>query len=131
MLLCAPELLDTVVELTDAHVTFSADELIVKVVNSLQQETDAARQREWDAVCVSQYLYELKEAKKQGRKEKRHKEAQTVLAAATAAAAASSRISSLRKDNIEESMHQEVVSSVMLGLRIHRSSINNYFKMLV
>lgn len=85
-----------------------SDDLIVKVVNSLQQETDAARQREWDAVLVSQYLYELREAKKQGRKEKRHKEAQTVLAAATAAAAASSRISSLRKDNIEESMHQEM-----------------------
>lgn len=85
-----------------------SDNLIVKVVNSLQQETDAARQREWDAVLVSQYLYELREAKKQGRKEKRHKEAQTVLAAATAAAAASSRISSLRKDNIEESVHQEM-----------------------
>lgn len=85
-----------------------SDHLIVKFVNSLQQETDAARQREWDAVLVSQYLYELREAKKQGRKEKRHKEAQTVLAAATAAAAASSRISSFRKDNIEESMHQEI-----------------------
>ncbi|CAN4081383.1 unnamed protein product [Withania somnifera] len=85
-----------------------SDNLIVKVVNSLQRETDAARQREWDAVLVSQYLYELREAKKQGRKEKRHKEAQTVLAAATAAAAASSRISSLRKDNIEESMHPEL-----------------------
>lgn len=85
-----------------------SDNLIVKVVNSLRQETDASRQGEWDAVLVSQYLYELREAKKQGRKEKRHKEAQTVLAAATAAAAASSRISSLRKDNIEESMHQEM-----------------------
>ncbi|PHU19878.1 hypothetical protein BC332_11029 [Capsicum chinense] len=95
-----------------------SDELIVKVVNSLQQETDAARQREWDAVLVSQYLYELKEAKKQGRKEKRHKEAQTVLAAATAAAAASSRISSLRKDNIEESMHQEVMNATNERLRL-------------
>ncbi|CAN4119519.1 unnamed protein product [Withania somnifera] len=88
-----------------------SDNLIVKVVNSLQKEADAARQREWDAVLVSQYLYELREAKKQGRKEKRHKEAQTVLAAATAAAAASSRISSLRKDNIEESVHQEMYAT--------------------
>ncbi|KAJ8551240.1 hypothetical protein K7X08_000610 [Anisodus acutangulus] len=85
-----------------------SDNLIFKVVNSLQQETDAARQREWDAVLVSRYLYELREAKKQGRKEKRHQEAQTVLAAATAAAAASSRISSLRKDSIDESTHQEM-----------------------
>lgn len=111
-----PELMAIVVELTDGHLIFFADDLIVKVVNSLQQQTDAARQREWDAVLVSQYLYELREAKKQGRKEKRHKEAQTVLAAATAAAAASSRISSLRKDNVEESMHQEVVSLFTLGL---------------
>nr|XP_016470132.1 PREDICTED: uncharacterized protein LOC107792434 isoform X1 [Nicotiana tabacum] len=95
-----------------------SDDLIVKVVNSLQQQTDAARQREWDAVLVSQYLYELREAKKQGRKEKRHKEAQTVLAAATAAAAASSRISSLRKDNVEESMHQEVMNATNERLRL-------------
>lgn len=119
MLFLVPEFMDVVVELTDAHLIFFADHLIVKFVNSLQQETDAARQREWDAVLVSQYLYELREAKKQGRKEKRHKEAQTVLAAATAAAAASSRISSFRKDNIEESMHQEVVSLFTLGLRGH------------
>ncbi|XP_060198145.1 uncharacterized protein LOC132627076 isoform X1 [Lycium barbarum] len=95
-----------------------SDDLIVKVVNSLQQETDAARQREWDTVLVSQYLYELREAKKQGRKEKRHQEAQTVLAAATAAAAASSRISSLRKDNVEESTHQEVMNATNERLRL-------------
>lgn len=64
--------------------------------------------RRWDAVLVNQYLCELREAKKQGRKEKRHKEAQAVLAAATAAAAASSRISSFRKDSLEESASQEV-----------------------
>ena len=58
-------------------------------------------------MLVKQYLCELKEAKKQGRKERRHKEAQAVLAAATAAAAASSRISSFRKDAIDEPSHQE------------------------
>ncbi|WZZ60129.1 hypothetical protein YC2023_060236 [Brassica napus] len=42
------------------------------------------------------------EARKQGRKEKRHKEAQAVLAAATAAAETSSRNTSLMKDMTEE-----------------------------
>ncbi|KAL6512080.1 hypothetical protein OROGR_021677 [Orobanche gracilis] len=86
-----------------------SDDLISKVVRSLPQEMDAAGKRKWDAVLVSKYHYELKEVKKQGRREHRHKEAQAVLAAATAAAAASSRISSVRKDTPEESSQQEDV----------------------
>ncbi|KAK4413254.1 histone H3-lysine(4) N-trimethyltransferase ATX1 [Sesamum alatum] len=84
-----------------------SDDLISKVVRSLPQEIDAAGKQKWDAVLVSQYNHDLREAKKQGRKERRHKEAQAVLAAATAAAAASSRISSIRKDAVEESSQQE------------------------
>lgn len=83
--------------------------MISSVAKSLQLEIDSARKQKWDAVLLSQYLYELREAKKQGRKERRHREAQAVLAAATAAAAASSRISSLRKDTLEEPSN-EVVS---------------------
>ncbi|GAV59325.1 PHD_2 domain-containing protein/zf-HC5HC2H_2 domain-containing protein [Cephalotus follicularis] len=83
------------------------DNLVCKVAQTLPQEIDAARSQRWDAVLVNQYLCELREAKKQGRKERRHKEAQAVLAAATAAAAASSRISSVRKDTFEDSPHQE------------------------
>ncbi|CAI9259773.1 unnamed protein product [Lactuca saligna] len=56
-------------------------------------------------------ILELREVKKHGRKERRHKEAQDVLAAATTAAAASSRLSSFRKDTLEESAHHEVVDS--------------------
>lgn len=85
-----------------------ADNLICSVSKSLPWEIDAARRQKWDAVLVNQYLCELREAKKQGRKERRHKEAQAVLAAATAAAAASSRISSFRKDVLDESSQQEV-----------------------
>ncbi|XP_051139060.1 uncharacterized protein LOC127256880 isoform X2 [Andrographis paniculata] len=85
-----------------------SDELILKVVRSLTQEMDATRRRKWDDVLVSQYIHELREAKKQGRKERRHKEAQAVLAAATAAAAASSRVSSVRKDNLEDSSRPEL-----------------------
>ncbi|KAL3641330.1 hypothetical protein CASFOL_016298 [Castilleja foliolosa] len=83
-----------------------SDGLISKVVTSLPWEMDAAGKRKWDVVLVSQYNHELREAKKMGRKERRHKEAQAVLAAATAAAAASSR-TSLRKDTGEESPQQE------------------------
>ncbi|CAI9277469.1 unnamed protein product [Lactuca saligna] len=48
------------------------------------------------------------EVKKQGRKERRHKEAQDVLATATTAAATSSKLSSFRKDTLEESAHHEL-----------------------
>ncbi|XP_076940582.1 uncharacterized protein LOC143609825 isoform X1 [Bidens hawaiensis] len=81
-----------------------SDVLISKVTKCLPQEIEAVRRHSWDAVMVSQYLSELREFKKQGRKERRHKEAQAVLAAATAAA---SRLSSLRKDAVDESPPQE------------------------
>ena len=90
--------------------------MVCKVAKSLPQEIYAAWKRRWDAVLVNQYLCELREAKKQGRKERRHKEAQAVLAAATAAAAASSRVSSFRKDALEESTPQEVIISLPIFL---------------
>jgi hypothetical protein len=90
---------------------FSGD-LIRKVVKSLPQEINVASKQKWDAVVANQYLGEVKEAKKQGRKERRHKEAQAVLAAATAAAAASSRVSSFRKDALDDSPHIENVVKV-------------------
>ncbi|XP_073285155.1 uncharacterized protein, partial [Primulina huaijiensis] len=83
------------------------DDVVMKVVRSLPQELDVVRNKKWDAVLICQYNHELRETKKQGRKERRHREAQAILAAATAAAAASSRISSFRKDTLEESAHQE------------------------
>ncbi|XP_023518349.1 uncharacterized protein LOC111781857 isoform X1 [Cucurbita pepo subsp. pepo] len=85
------------------------DHLICNVVKSLPKEIDEARSTRWDAVLINQYFSELREAKKQGKKERRHKEAQAVLAAATAAAAASSRMSSFRKDVYEESTHRELM----------------------
>lgn len=84
------------------------DTLISKIMKCLPHEIEALRKHNWDAVLVSQYLSDLREVKKQGRKERRHKEAQAVLAAATAVAAASSRLSSFRKDTIDEAaLHQE------------------------
>lgn len=92
-----------------------ADDLISKIVRSLPQEMDAAGKQKWDTVLVSQYIHELREAKKQGRKERRHKEAQAVLAAATAAAAASSRISSLRKDALDDQHEVRFVLKILIG----------------
>ncbi|XP_041013477.1 uncharacterized protein LOC121256681 isoform X7 [Juglans microcarpa x Juglans regia] len=83
------------------------DNLICNVAKNLPQEIDMARWQRWDSVLVNQYLGDLREAKKQGRKERKHKEAQAVLAAATAAAAASSRISSFRKDAYDDPAQQE------------------------
>ena len=92
-----------------------ADNLIYKVARHLPQEIDAARGKRWDEVLVNQYLCDVREEKKRGRKERRHKEAQAVLASATAAAAASSRSSSLRKDVFDESACQEVIFSFTFG----------------
>ncbi|XP_073010390.1 uncharacterized protein [Typha latifolia] len=76
--------------------------LMFKVVQNLPEELDVSIRRKWDLILVTQFLREIREAKKRGRKERRHKEAQAVLAAATAAAASSSRNSALRKDANDE-----------------------------
>ncbi|KAF3779872.1 Jade-1 protein [Nymphaea thermarum] len=75
------------------------DDLVYKIITGLPRELELLRKQRWDALIV-------REAKKQGRKEKRFREAQAAAAAATAAAAASSRSSSLRKDAHEE-VHTE------------------------
>ncbi|KQK01719.1 uncharacterized protein LOC100826983 isoform X2 [Brachypodium distachyon] len=74
------------------------EDLIVKVVHNLSRELDVFSKRKWDFILVNQFLRDVREAKKRGRKEKRHKEAQAVLAAAAAAVAASSRNYTVRKD---------------------------------
>ncbi|XP_062220416.1 uncharacterized protein LOC133919884 [Phragmites australis] len=74
------------------------EKLIAKVVQNLSRELDAFSKRKWDLILVHQFLRDVREAKKRGRKEKRHKEAQAVLAAAAAAVASSSRTSTMRKD---------------------------------
>ncbi|CAM0943875.1 unnamed protein product [Alopecurus aequalis] len=74
------------------------EDLIVKVVQNLSRELDVFSKRKWDFILVNHFLRDVREAKKRGRKEKRHKEAQAVLAEAAAAVAASSRNSTVRKD---------------------------------
>ncbi|CAN8240295.1 unnamed protein product [Cochlearia groenlandica] len=88
-----------------------SDNLVFEVAKKLPLEIDEQHGRRWDDVLVNKYFHDVKEARKQGRKEKRHKQAQAVLAAATAAAASSSRNTSLRKDMLEEPSQQEMSTS--------------------
>jgi hypothetical protein len=86
-----------------------SDNLVYEVAKKLPLEIDEQHGRRWDDVLVNKYFHDVREARKQGRKEQRNKQAQAVLAAATAAAATSSRNTSLRKDMSEEPAQQEVV----------------------
>ncbi|KAJ1281194.1 hypothetical protein BS78_04G289000 [Paspalum vaginatum] len=101
------------------------EKLVAKVVQNLSRELDAFSKRKWDLILVNQFLRDVREAKKRGRKEKRHKEAQAVLAAAAAAIASSSRNSTVRKDAKEdvtpanqESSPKLVAGSSRVGQRI-------------
>ena len=90
--------------------------MIAKVVQNLSRELDAFSRRKWDLIFVNQFLRDVREAKKRGRKEKRHKEAQAVLAAA--AVASSSRNSTMRKDAKEDAApaNQEVFAVFDLSI---------------
>ncbi|XP_056850425.1 uncharacterized protein LOC108824486 isoform X1 [Raphanus sativus] len=88
-----------------------SDDLADEVTKKLPHEIDEEHGRRWDDVLINKYFHDVREARKQSRKEKRHKDAQAVLAAATAAAATSSRNTSLRKDMAEEPAQQEISTS--------------------
>ena len=70
----------------------------MKIIPRLSMDLRVSSQKVKDLAVVNQYMALVMEAKKQGRKERRSKEAQAVLAAASAVAATSSRSGSLRKD---------------------------------
>ncbi|WVZ73483.1 hypothetical protein U9M48_021783 [Paspalum notatum var. saurae] len=117
------------------------EKLVAKVVQNLSRELDAFSKRKWDLIFVNQFLRDVREAKKRGRKEKRHKEAQAVLAAAAAAIASSSRNSTVRKDAKEdtppanqESSPKLVAGSSRVGQRIsslpQNSSMSSNSKVL-
>ncbi|XP_002989242.2 uncharacterized protein LOC9650015 isoform X1 [Selaginella moellendorffii] len=75
-----------------------SERLISRILCQLSKERQAARKQLQDLLFVSQFLADVKEARKQGRKEKKDREAQAVLAAATAAAAASPRTGYVKRD---------------------------------
>ncbi|XP_024388731.1 uncharacterized protein [Physcomitrium patens] len=72
--------------------------LIAKLMPKLSEERALSLKRAKELDFVHRYMSQKREVKKQGRKEKRHKEAQAVLAAATAAAAASPRVGYIKRD---------------------------------
>ncbi|XP_078157478.1 PHD finger family protein isoform X2 [Carex rostrata] len=78
------------------------EDLLENSLQSLPNEMDAVNRRKWDLIVVSQFLREVKDAKKRGRKERRHREAKAVMVEATAAAATSSRNAGLRKDSKDD-----------------------------
>ncbi|KAG6504424.1 hypothetical protein ZIOFF_036757 [Zingiber officinale] len=92
------------------------DDLLWRIVKNLPRELNESSKRKWDLILVNQFFREVKEAKKRGRKEKKYKEAQAVLAAAAEAAAISSRNSSLRKDTNDEIMAATQEASAKLKL---------------
>ncbi|KAF8772708.1 hypothetical protein HU200_005676 [Digitaria exilis] len=72
------------------------EDLILKVVQNISYELDSVSKRKWDHIIVNQFLRDLREAKKRGNSERRHKEALAILAATAPSIAPSSRV---RKDS--------------------------------
>ncbi|KAM0918218.1 hypothetical protein ACQ4PT_008836 [Festuca glaucescens] len=88
------------------------EDLKFKVVQSLSHELDSFNKRKWDHIIVNQFLRDIREAKKRGNTERRHKEAQAILAAAAPCAAPSLRNETFKKEaeNDAAPVKQEVDS---------------------
>jgi len=97
-----------------------AEDLILKVVQNISYELDSVNKRKWDHIIVNQFLRDLREAKKRGNSERRHKEALAILAATAPSVAPISRNATVRKDaeNKVTSARQEV-STVLLHQLIY------------
>ncbi|CAN6164670.1 unnamed protein product [Urochloa humidicola] len=74
------------------------EDLILKVVQNISCELDSVNKRKWDHIIVNQFLRDLREAKKRGNSERRHKEALAILAATAPSIAPTSRNTMVRKD---------------------------------
>ena len=96
-----------------------AEDLILKVVQNISYELDSVNKRKWDHIIVNQFLRDLREAKKRGNSERRHKEALAILAATAPSVAPTSRNATVRKDaeNKVTSARQEVIT-VLLCLQL-------------
>ncbi|KAL5225734.1 hypothetical protein ABZP36_012373 [Zizania latifolia] len=88
--------------------------LIPKIVQSLSQDLDSFNRRKWDHIIANQFLRDLREAKKRGNAERRHKEAQAIMAAAAPCILPISRNTSVRKQTEHDvlSAKQECVPIV-------------------
>ncbi|KAF0902609.1 hypothetical protein E2562_018101 [Oryza meyeriana var. granulata] len=73
------------------------EDLVLKIVQSLSHDMDSFNKRKWDHIIANQFLRDLREAKKRGNTERRHKEAQAIMAAAASCILPTSRNASVRK----------------------------------
>ncbi|KAL6861844.1 hypothetical protein ACP4OV_017544 [Aristida adscensionis] len=74
------------------------EDLILKVVQNISYELDSVNKRKWDHIIVNQFLRDLREAKKRGNSERRHKEALAILAATAPFVPSTSRTATVRKE---------------------------------
>ncbi|XP_062233262.1 uncharacterized protein LOC133930603 isoform X3 [Phragmites australis] len=93
------------------------EDLILKVVQNISYELDSFNKRKWDHVIVNQFLRDLREAKKRGNADRRHKEALAILAATAPSVASTSRNVTVRKEaeNNVTSAKQESVPKANAG----------------
>ncbi|KAM3194407.1 hypothetical protein ACQJBY_070845 [Aegilops geniculata] len=93
------------------------EDLMPKVVQSLPQEMDSSNKRKWDHIIVNQFLRDIREAKKRGNTERRHKEAQAILAATAPIAAPTSKDVNIRKETENDAVpvKQESITKVHAG----------------
>ncbi|PNT76231.1 uncharacterized protein LOC100828066 isoform X2 [Brachypodium distachyon] len=105
-------LLDDVVAMNRRY-----DDIRFKVVQNLSHELDSFNKRKWDHIIVNQFLRDIREAKKRGNTERRHKEAQAILAAAAPYVAHNPRNVTVIKEaeNDVAPAKQEIIPKVNAG----------------
>ncbi|XP_062228389.1 uncharacterized protein LOC133926457 isoform X1 [Phragmites australis] len=93
------------------------EDWILKVVQNISWELDSFNKRKWDHIIVNQFLRDLREAKKRGNAERRHKEALAILAATAPSVASTSRNATVRKEleNNVTSAKQESMPKTNVG----------------
>lgn len=106
-------------------VLYLAEDLILKVVQNISYELDSFNKRKWDHIIVNQFLRDLREAKKRGNSERRHKEALAILAATAPSVVPMLRNATVRKDT-ENSMTsaKREVSTVLCLLSCFLSGLS-------
>jgi hypothetical protein len=118
---CANELLSRVICLFNflsryfSSPYYLAEELMLTVVQNISYELDCFNKRKWDHIIVNQFLRDLREAKKRGNSERRHKEALAILAATAAFVSPTSRNAATRKEAENITSAKQEVNTVFLA----------------
>ncbi|AQK83122.1 uncharacterized protein [Zea mays] len=113
-------LLDGVVSMKQRY-----EDLILKVVQNISYELDSFNKRKWDHIIVNQFLRDLREAKKRGNSERRHKEALAILAATAPSVTPTSRNTTVRKEtenNVTPAKRENMPRSITGSSRIGQLS---------